>query len=70
MSNQKKPPRKAVVDTHTCVACGCCMKVCPRKAITIPKGICATVNKDLCVGCGICAKECPASVITLEVCEK
>jgi Pyruvate/2-oxoacid:ferredoxin oxidoreductase delta subunit len=42
------------------------MKVCPKKAITVPKGIYAEVNRDLCVGCGICAKECPASVITLE----
>ncbi len=69
MASKKIPTRKAVVDTHTCVACGCCMKVCPRKAIAISTGICAEVNKELCVGCGICAKECPASVITLEVCE-
>ena len=62
--------RKAVVDTHVCVACGCCMKVCPRKAITIPKGICAEIDQELCVGCGLCAKECPASVITLGVWEK
>ena len=58
--------RKATVSTRDCVACGCCMKVCPKKAITVPKGIYAEVNRDLCVGCGICAKECPASVITLE----
>ncbi|NDO49216.1 4Fe-4S ferredoxin [Lachnospiraceae bacterium MD335] len=58
--------RKASVNTKQCVACGCCMKVCPRNAITIPNGICAGVNKELCVGCGLCAKECPASVITLE----
>ncbi len=61
------PKRKALVDTKHCVACGCCMKVCPRGAITIPKGICAEINKEQCVGCGICAKECPASIITLEV---
>ena len=58
--------RKAVVSIRECVACGCCVKVCPRNAITIPKGIYADVNRDLCVGCGMCAKECPASVITLE----
>ncbi len=58
--------RKASVNTKQCVACGCCMKVCPRNAITIPNGICAKVNKELCVGCGLCAKECPASIIALE----
>lgn len=59
--------RKAVVNLQDCVACGCCMKICPRNAISIPKGICAEIDSELCVGCGKCAKECPASVITLEV---
>lgn len=61
--------RKAVVNLQDCVACGCCMKVCPRNAISIPKGICAEIDSELCVGCGKCAKECPASIITLEVME-
>ena len=46
------------------------MKVCPKNAITIPKGVFAEIDLELCVGCGKCAKECPASVITLEVTEK
>ena len=45
----------ARVDAGTCVACGCCLKVCPY----------AVVNQDACVGCGLCAKECPASVISI-----
>ena len=61
--------RKAIVNTRACVACGCCMKVCPKNAIAIPKGICAEINHNLCVGCGKCAKECPASIITVEVAE-
>lgn len=48
-----------------CVACGCCVKVCPMGAIAVVKGIMAKVAYDKCVGCGKCAKECPASVITL-----
>ncbi|MCI8669445.1 MAG: 4Fe-4S binding protein [Lachnospiraceae bacterium] len=59
--------RKAIVNTKECVACGCCIKVCPKNAITIPRGIYAEINKTQCVGCGKCAKECPASIITLEV---
>ncbi|WP_289834525.1 4Fe-4S binding protein [Parabacteroides goldsteinii] len=62
--------RKAVVSTKDCVACGCCVKVCPRNAITVPKGIYAEINKTQCVGCGKCAKECPAGIITLEVEER
>ena len=61
--------RKAVVNLQDCVACGCCMKICPRNAISIPKGICAEIDSELCVGCGKCAKECPASIISLEVTE-
>lgn len=63
------PKRKAIVSVPDCVACGCCIKVCPRGAITVPKGVCAEVNKELCIGCGKCAKECPASIITMEVTE-
>ncbi len=62
--------RKAIVSIRECVACGCCMKVCPRNAITVPQGIHAVVDRELCVGCGKCAKECPASIISLEVTEK
>lgn len=61
--------RKATVSIQECVACGCCMKVCPKHAISIPNGVHAEINSDQCVGCGKCAKECPASVITLEVTE-
>lgn len=57
--------RKAVVDAKACVACGCCLKVCPMGAIAVVRGIAAQVNADKCVGCGKCAKECPASVITI-----
>lgn len=46
-----------------CVACGTCIKVCPRKAITVKDGIIAIVDKDLCVGCGLCIKACPAGII-------
>lgn len=63
------PKRKATVSIKECVACGCCMKVCPKKAIAIPRGIYAEINPQLCVGCGKCVAECPASVISLEVTE-
>ena len=48
-----------------CVACGCCVKVCPLGAICVYKGIQAVVREEACVGCGKCAAECPASTIAL-----
>ncbi|MGI5959760.1 MAG: 4Fe-4S dicluster domain-containing protein [Massiliimalia sp.] len=61
-----RPKRKAFVPQDRCVACGCCVKVCPKNAISIQKGIFALVDSDLCVGCGKCAKECPASIIVIK----
>ena len=37
--NQVKKRRRAVVDHYHCVACGCCVKVCPMQAIEIAAGI-------------------------------
>lgn len=55
----------ARVQQSSCVACGCCLKVCPRQALNIWKGSYAVVDQGLCVGCGKCANECPASVIDI-----
>ena len=62
----KKKRRKAQVDSEVCVACGCCVKVCPLGAIEIVRGVAAQIDRERCVGCGRCARECPASVIRLE----
>lgn len=67
--NTVRKKRKAVVDEGTCVACGCCVKVCPLRAVTIWRGITARVDETACAGCGKCAKECPASVITIQEAE-
>lgn len=64
--NPGKKHRKAVVEERDCVACGCCVKVCPLGAIQVLHGITARVNPDKCVGCGKCVRECPASVIQLQ----
>lgn len=64
MSVQKR--KKAQVEQNLCVACGCCVKVCPINAINVYKGLYAAVDANKCVGCGKCAKECPASVIIIK----
>lgn len=53
----------AVVDRRVCVACGVCMKACPKGAISIYRGCYAAVDAGKCVGCGLCAKACPAGCI-------
>lgn len=50
-----------------CVACGCCVKVCPKDAISVWRGVTAKVDDTRCVGCGKCEKECPASAIILKM---
>ena len=62
---RKRVRKKAYVGQNACVACGCCVKVCPIGAIRIEKGVWAQVDMEKCVGCGRCAAECPASVITI-----
>lgn len=61
-----KTKRKAFVDQALCVACGCCVKVCPLGAIQVMHGVAAQVNMEKCVGCGKCARECPASIIEIQ----
>ncbi len=58
--------KKAVVESKYCVACGNCVKVCPKKAIHIDRGTVAVVDKAACVGCGKCVKACPAYLIHME----
>lgn len=66
METKIRKRRKAFVNVNDCVACGCCVKVCPPNAIEIWKGIMAKVCMEKCVGCGKCAIECPASAIEIQ----
>ena len=48
-----------------CVACGTCVKVCPRTAIRVASGVTARVDQEICIGCGKCSRICPADVIMM-----
>ena len=61
---RKKIKRKAFVGKE-CVACGACVGVCPRTAITIYKGMYAHVDENICIGCTKCVNVCPAGVIDM-----
>ena len=43
--------RRAFVEQRDCVACGCCVKVCPLNAIQVYRGLYAQVDEDKCVYC-------------------
>lgn len=49
-----------------CVACGSCLKCCPRQAISVLTGVIAVIASERCVGCGKCVITCPAGVIELK----
>ena len=53
----------AKVDKKQCVACGACVKECPRDAIRIWKGCYASIDATSCIGCGKCARTCPVGCI-------
>ena len=58
--------RYAQVNRKVCVACGTCLRACPRGAIAVVKGCYAAIDPAVCVGCGLCAKACPADCIELK----
>ena len=55
----------AVPNEKICVACGVCVRVCRKAAISVYKGCCARVDDAKCVGCGLCARACPAGCIAM-----
>ena len=58
--------RIAFVDKNRCVACGVCIKACPKAAITVHRGCYAKVDDTKCVGCGLCTKVCPVGCIEVK----
>lgn len=58
--------RIATVNRKRCVACGACMKICPKEALRVVDGCFASADESKCVGCGLCAKTCPADCIRVE----
>ena len=55
----KRMKRKAFVAQELCVACGCCVKVCPMGAIQIMKGIMAAVDFSKCVAAASAPRNAP-----------
>ena len=56
---------KAINEQNRCVACGVCVKVCPKDAISIYKGCYAQIDEEKCIGCGSCVKSCHNGAISV-----
>lgn len=62
------------VNQDRCKGCGLCVEVCPRKIISLDKGVLnakgyhPAVVSDMgqCIGCAMCALMCPDCAITVE----
>ena len=57
---------KARVDEKKCLACGGCIAVCPRDAVSMCGGK-AFVTVEKCISCVICIRICPVGAISGEV---
>ena len=61
----------ASVDKDRCKACGLCVSICPKKAISIDNamitryGSGSAVISDESIGCGSCFVVCPDIAITV-----
>jgi hypothetical protein len=55
-----------VVNEDGCVACGVCVEVCPRGAMSLENGV-AHINRDLCAGCGDCMMQCTTMSISFDL---
>lgn len=55
----------AEVNAEHCIACGRCVKECPKGAIKIVDSEGAIVDEINCDGCGVCATCCPTQAIDI-----
>ena len=71
--------KRAVIDTHLCVECGKCVKVCPygaiiqlqrpcvqsckAKALSVGEDRKAVIDNGKCIECGACVYQCPFGAI-------
>ncbi|MGO9137481.1 MAG: nitroreductase family protein [Syntrophales bacterium] len=58
-----------VIDGEKCIGCGLCVKVCPRRIISMQDEK-AVVTGDRSIQCGHCAMVCPVDAVTVEAVDK
>ncbi len=58
-----------VIDSEKCIGCGLCVKVCPRRTISMQDKK-AVVTGDRSIHCGHCAIVCPVDAVTVNSVDK
>jgi len=58
-----KPVGSLSVNTHTCIACGMCVHVCPHNVFSIENKKAQINDNDACMECGACKMNCPVGAI-------
>ena len=64
LTGEKKPKKHPAITTN-CVACGDCLRICPKEAISIKDKI-AQINYAKCIKCFCCHEVCTHNAITLD----
>jgi len=64
LKGDKKPKKHPVIKTN-CIACGDCVRICPKKAISIKDRI-ANINYSKCIKCFCCHEVCTHDAIILD----
>lgn len=50
-------------DPASCIGCGRCLEVCPRKVMELRAKKIAVRDRDACIECGACAMNCPVKAL-------
>jgi NAD-dependent dihydropyrimidine dehydrogenase PreA subunit len=52
-----------VARPEACIACGSCVEMCPRGAISLDET--AVIDASSCTGCGLCVSDCAHGALAL-----
>lgn len=53
------------INKEKCIGCSLCMKICPRRVISMHESKAIASDNKSCLECGACSLNCPVNAITL-----